>query len=291
MTKQNVTKIPIESLSLMMLNVGFARHNGNWNWKNVNSPFTRIFFATEGEAVLHLPDQSLPIRPGYMYILPAYTTHSYECKGNFALYYLHLYETFKNEISLTDLYNIPTEVKAEELTDAIFKHMCNICSDAQLPGSDPKSYDSMQQTQNYMQRYSNMPLWQKMELRGSILMIASQFMRESTPKVWTKDERMNKVLSYIHKNIGQNIDINDLASVACLSKTYLIRLFKREFNTTPVQYINKKKMEQAQLLLYMTDQPVKEIAYELGFFDHSYFIRLFRKSIGTTPLEYRKNTQ
>jgi YesN/AraC family two-component response regulator len=54
-----------------------------------------------------------------------------------------------------------------------------------------------------------------------------------------------------------------------------------------VQYINKKKVEKAQLLLFSTDKPVKEIAYVMGFSDHSYFIRLFRKLTGLTPQEYR----
>lgn len=40
--------LPIESLNLQMLNVGLARHNGDWNWQNVLSPFTRIYLCTEG---------------------------------------------------------------------------------------------------------------------------------------------------------------------------------------------------------------------------------------------------
>ncbi len=46
--------------------------------------------------------------------------------------------------------------------------------------------------------------------------------------------------------------------MACVTKPYLIRLFKREFGTSPVQFINKKKMERAQLLLFTTEMPVKE---------------------------------
>ena len=42
-------QIPIESFNLQMLNVGLAHHNGDWNWKDVNSPFTRIFYVTEGD--------------------------------------------------------------------------------------------------------------------------------------------------------------------------------------------------------------------------------------------------
>ncbi len=47
--------IPIESLSLIMLHVGFSRHHADWNWQGVSSPFTRLFLVTEGEAKIHLP--------------------------------------------------------------------------------------------------------------------------------------------------------------------------------------------------------------------------------------------
>ena len=38
---------PIESFNFQMLNVGLAHHNGDWNWKNVSSPFTRIYYVKE----------------------------------------------------------------------------------------------------------------------------------------------------------------------------------------------------------------------------------------------------
>ena len=81
-------QIPIESLNLLMLNVGLAQHNGDWNWKDVSSPFTRIYYVSAGEALLHLSDQTVILRPGRLYIIPAYTLHSYECNGPFTHYYL-----------------------------------------------------------------------------------------------------------------------------------------------------------------------------------------------------------
>ena len=90
-------QIPIESMNLMMLNVGFATHHADWNWQEVSSPFIRIFYVVEGEAILHLSDEDVRLKPSHMYIIPAYTTHSYECHGLFKLYYLHMYEGFKND--------------------------------------------------------------------------------------------------------------------------------------------------------------------------------------------------
>ena len=281
-------QIPIESMNLMMLNVGCATHHADWNWQKVSSPFIRIFYIVEGEAILHLPEEDVLLKPGYMYMIPAFVIHSYECHGVFKLYYIHMYEGFKNEVNLQDTYELPTEVRAGNSIRQLFEYVSSQYPDAMLPEPDPKSYDTSAQTSNYVERYKNMELWEKMELRGAMLMIMSHFIREAKPHIWTSDERMKQVLRYIHEHIADKIDVEDLANLASFTKTYFIRLFKQEFGLSPVQYINLKKVERAQLLLYTTDCSVKEVAYKLGFSDHSYFIRLFHKVAGITPQEYRR---
>lgn len=206
----------------------------------------------------------------------------------FTHYYLHVYEGFKNEVNLQEVYELPTEVEGGEVTELVFEYLCRLLPDAQLPGSDPRSYDTSLQTSDYMARYRDMELWEKMELRGATLMLMSHFIREAKPRVWTKDERMKRVLAYIHAHITDSIGIEQLAGVANVTKPYFIRLFKREFGASPVQYINGKKVERAQLLLYTTDKSVKEVAYTQGFSDQNYFIRLFRRMTGLTPQEYRR---
>jgi YesN/AraC family two-component response regulator len=52
--------------------------------------------------------------------------------------------------------------------------------------------------------------------------------------------------------------------------------------------VNRKKVERAQLMLMTEPIHVKEVAFSLGFDDHSYFIRLFKKSTGLTPNDYRQ---
>ena len=281
-------EMPIESLNTIMLNVGLGIMDGNWNWQQVSSPFTRIYCVTEGEARLHLPDSIYTLTPGHLYIIPAYTMHSYECHGRFVHYYLHVYEGFKKETNVFELYDFPTEVTAQEGDEQLFVTMCREYPDAKLLNYDPKSYDNTTKFTDYAKRYSDMPIYQKMWLRGCILILFSRFMAEAKLKMWTKDERVGNALKYIHKNIYDDIDIDDLADVANVTKPYLIRLFKRYLNISPLQYINRKKIEKAELYLLTENISIKELAYTLGFSDHSYFIRLFKKITGRTPQEYRE---
>lgn len=282
-----IMQIPIESFNLQMLNVGFAHHDGDWNWQEVSSPFTRIYCVTRGEARLHMDGRVIDLLPGHLYMIPAYVVHSYECHGLFDHYYLHVYEGFKDQVDLFDHYNFPVEVAAEEIDATLFGIMCEEHPEARLPESDPKSYDNTTTFVDYVKRYNDMSLWQKMRLRSGILKLMSNFLKEATLKPWTLSERMMKVLSYINANIHKAITIDQLADVACITKPYLIRLFRSNFGTPPLQYINKKKIERAQLMLITEDLPSKEIAYKLGFNDASYFIRLFKKTTGQTPQEYR----
>ena len=72
--------IPIESINLQMLNVGFAQHDSDWNWQHVCSPFIRIYMVTEGSAKVHTDKSIIELKPGFLYMIPAFLKHSYEFK-------------------------------------------------------------------------------------------------------------------------------------------------------------------------------------------------------------------
>lgn len=92
-----------------------------------------------------------------------------------------------------------------------------------------------------------------------------------------------------YEHISEEIELEKLAELSCLSKDHFIRLFKKGMGTTPLQYVNQKKIEKAQLLLLTEELAVKEIAFQLAFEDYSYFNRLFKKITGVTPQEYRRS--
>ena len=202
---------------------------------------------------------------------------------------MHLYEGIKHETNVFEKYDFPTEVLASNTDVCIFAEMCRNYPEAHLPESDPKSYDNVAQITDYAKRYNNLSSWQKMYLQGAMQMLLSRFLQYATPKVWTTDERMMKVLDYIHNHLYDDINIDSLADVACVTKPYLIRLFTQEFGLSPLRYTNNKRMEKSQLLLITSDMPIKDVAYTMGYNDHSYFIRLFKKLVGVTPQEYRQS--
>ena len=139
-----------------------------------------------------------------------------------------------------------------------------------------------------MRAFKALPLHARLHIKGNLLILISRFIEAAKPKSWTSNPRILPVLRYINRNISQPLSIDTLADIACVSRQHIIRLFKQNFNQTPMQFITRKKVEYAELQLLTTEKQVKNVAYDLGFNDYSYFIRLFRKQTGHTPAAYRK---
>ena len=85
-----------------------------------------------------------------------------------------------------------------------------------------------------------------------------------------------------------SISLDDLSDEMHMSKSNIIRVFKREFGITPYTYLLDLKIEASKILLESTKMTVKEIADRVGIYDSHYFSNLFYKHIGVRPRDFRK---
>lgn len=280
--------LQVEQMHPLVLNVGLAVHNADWNWKNVNSPFTRLYYVTEGSAQIELPDGIYTLSPKHMYFIPAFTIHTNICKSNFVHYYLHIYEDHYSDNDWLDHWKFPVEIEATDLDLALFKRLCEINPHMTLQKSDPTTYDNNPTLMQNLIKNRQRAFCDKVESRGIVFQLLSRFFKQGQSKIEMEDNRIAKTVLYIRKHLNEAIELEKLAEISCLSKDHFIRLFKKELGTTPLQYINQKKIEKAKLLLITEELAVKEIAFQLAFDDYSYFNRLFKKTTGVTPQEYRR---
>ena len=92
---------------------------------------------------------------------------------------------------------------------------------------------------------------------------------------------------YIKHNLQSKMSLGDIAKNLHCSKATLTETFRREFDTTIVNYINKARLERACTMLRNTDLPIRTISEECGFSGAEYFSSLFKKQIGISPLAFR----
>ncbi|MFM0200836.1 AraC family transcriptional regulator [Paraburkholderia fungorum] len=99
--------------------------------------------------------------------------------------------------------------------------------------------------------------------------------------------RIRRVTDYIRANLAPDLAIGELAALAGLSSFHFARVFRRETGETPHQFVTRLRLEEAARLLRATDQPVLQIAIEVGFETASHFSVQFKRDYGVTPLAYR----
>ncbi len=86
----------------------------------------------------------------------------------------------------------------------------------------------------------------------------------------------------------QKCNLDDLAAKLHLSKSNMIRIFKKQYGVTPYEYLLSAKIEAAKALLSNTQLSVKAISERLQILDEHYFSTLFTSRVGLCPRDFRK---
>lgn len=100
--------------------------------------------------------------------------------------------------------------------------------------------------------------------------------------------RFAHVVGYIKENLAENLTVEKLSSMACMSKPHFFRSFKREFGISPVEFIIQERIKLAKKILIDPVVSIAEAGFRSGFQNVSYFSNIFKKYEGTTPKSYRK---
>ena len=96
-----------------------------------------------------------------------------------------------------------------------------------------------------------------------------------------------RVIEFVETNLSSDIGLADLAEVIGLSRFHFVRSFKKTTGVAPYQYLLRRRIERAQVLLRQGGLSIGEIALSVGFKSAARFNRAFRRICGTTPSAYR----
>lgn len=124
------------------------------------------------------------------------------------------------------------------------------------------------------------------------IVFGNHYYLDSMPKARRDYKRilqLKQVVEFIEKNYNMPITLQQLSASVSMSPKYFCRFFSEMTHQTPMDYLNRQRIEQACFQLSTTDDSITEIAYRNGFNDLSYFIRTFKKYKGITPGKYKKH--
>lgn len=94
---------------------------------------------------------------------------------------------------------------------------------------------------------------------------------------------LEKMRLYYHESIR----VQDLATTAGMSESHFSRQFKAAIGTSPIDWLRKERINQAKRRLIESEDPIKEIARQVGYSDQFFFSKDFKKTTQLTPTEFR----
>lgn len=99
--------------------------------------------------------------------------------------------------------------------------------------------------------------------------------------------RLRRMIRFLEEHYNERICLNDVAKSASVSVSEALRCFRNGVQTTPMDYLNRYRLNCACSRLTATSLSVTEIAAECGFSGAAYFDRVFRRQYGENPTAYR----
>jgi AraC-like DNA-binding protein len=132
------------------------------------------------------------------------------------------------------------------------------------------------------------PLY-KMEARAIFQLIIYRLLsianHQQAPLV---DPRIHKAMAYIMDHYSENVTVSEIASLVGLNPEYLGKLFKQNTGSTCKEFLNRVRVNNAEMILATGGFNVSEVAEHCGYHDTAYFSNVFKQIKGYPPSSVRK---
>lgn len=225
-----------------------------------------LMIPKSGSGILKTPQGTFPFHKDQIVLVDCYEKHQYSCSSDMEIYWLH----FDGQSSRKYVEEIFSKVGPviDVKNPYVFESMIH------------RIYDAFE-SENGMA---------EAQIAQGIFTLLTEIYVEAVYNIHHAEKQtlIDDILSYISKNLSQDLTVDDLSKRASLSKYYFTRLFKAETGFTPYEYILSARINASKF--YLRSAPhlrVKEICFFCGFSSESNFCNTFKRLEGITPSEYR----
>lgn len=253
-----------------LLYVTQAQYSAEWNSTPHTHTCAELFFITGGHGVFQVQQDQYPVALNDLVVVNAGVPHAEHSQNGSPMSYIVLgvdgLETL-TDISGCALIHLRSDQPG---VSACLRLMAQELREGQ-PGCEP-----------VCQKLLEIIL---LELRRR----ADFSLASATAPVGARSNReCDQVRRYIDNHFKENLTLDQLAALVHINKYYLSHTFRKEFDTSPINYLISRRIQESCFLLRETDHSLSQIAQILGFSSLSYFSQSFRRLEDISPMEYRK---
>ncbi|MFS0724864.1 helix-turn-helix domain-containing protein [Paenibacillus sp. 1P07SE] len=246
----------------------YSKVDESWQEHDFVPDFNKFYYILEGEGYLKVGEHIYYPRPGELYLLPAGELQSYgTISGDtFGKYWCH-FRAMVGDLPLFRFLRVPVCIRPEqhEATSEQFRQLIRYAKSDGLTAG--------------------------LHVRSVLLSLIAGYVEQAGPvrlnlSATPSYDKMSQVLRYIDAHLTDNMTVEELAQIAHFHPNYFIRVFKHFTGLSPIQYINRQRLEKAKDLLTLTEYSITAVAEASGM-EPAYFSRMFKEYTGFSPRGYR----
>ena len=126
-------------------------------------------------------------------------------------------------------------------------------------------------------------------LGGCLLLLLSYYIEKFPGSKIETESHVYRACQYIDTHYSaKSCTVKGVAEALKIDRSYLYRMFKDEIGISIIDYITRRRISKAEIMLSNSDLSIKDVAYSVGFSDQMYFSRVFKKTNGKSPTQFRE---
>lgn len=238
-----------------------------------------INYVKKGSCILHLENESFNFIENEMMIINSHVIHSFEAGSKgvtiMQLEFLpEIYSSFDFEQENNHSQLDPLAIFSE--SNKLIKIINNV-----------RIMRAVQRIVNELTDKSQFYDYLVIMYYAELLILIYRHLEETYSPIGT-NEKLKAAVAYMRMNYLSEISIEAVANHVCISERYLRKLFVNQLQITPIDYLNKMRINKAHGLLINTEYSIKEVCFMCGYQSPQYFSKLYKKYYGINP-KYSSN--
>lgn len=249
--------------------------------------FSELVVILEGSAIHIIEGREYPVSAGQVFFIHSDVSHGYKNVDN--IQYVNIMFQPDQLLQLSELKLLPGFQALFYLEpffrkEMFFKGMLSL---------QPPQLDEVNlMLDRILEEHELRPDGYRLMIRTyftALIGALSRYYRQNGGGTENKALRIGEAVTYIEEHFLQPITLQELADLAYLSKCQFLRIFTKNYHTTPTDYIIRKRLDYSCTLLRNAESSISQVAMDSGFRDHNYYSRQFKKVFLCTPSDYRKS--
>jgi len=251
--------------------------------------FSELVVILQGSAIHIIEGREYPVTAGQVFLIHSGVSHGY--KNVDGIEYINVMFQPEQLLQLSELRLLPG-FQALFYIEPFYRKEMNF--KGMLALNEAQLQEATRLLDLILTEYELQPQGYRLMIRSyftALVGLLSRYYQIGSGHEDNKALRIGEAVTYIEEHFLQPITLQAMADKAYLSARQFQRVFTRNYHTTPMDYVIRKRLDYSCTLLRHPNLSISQVALESGFRDQNYYARQFRKVYNCTPSEYREKLQ